>query len=79
MSRIAHPRPYGVLVAGLSPRRPIDEDYQSYCNLVAGQVATAINTIQTLQEERKRAEALAELDRAKRSSSAISVMNLIHR
>ena len=33
--------------------------------MVAGQVATAIGNVQSLEEERKRAEALAELDRAK--------------
>ncbi len=55
----------GVLIAGISPYRPLDDDYQGFFDLVAGQVTTAIANTLAYEEERKRAEALAELDRAK--------------
>jgi PAS domain S-box-containing protein len=55
----------GVLVVGLSPVRVFDDNYRSFLGLVAGQIAAAITNAQTYEEERRRAEALAELDRAK--------------
>jgi signal transduction histidine kinase len=58
-------KPTGFLVAGLSPRRVIDADYRSFFDLIAGHVGTAIANARAYQEERKRAEALAEIDRAK--------------
>jgi PAS domain S-box-containing protein len=54
-----------VLVAGVSPARPLDAEYRTFFTLVGGQVATAIANAQALEDERRRAEALAELDRAK--------------
>lgn len=58
-------KPTGFLVGGLSPRRIIDADYRSFFDLIAGHVGTAIANARAYQEERKRAEALAEIDRAK--------------
>ncbi|HEX5715444.1 MAG TPA: ATP-binding protein, partial [Thermoanaerobaculia bacterium] len=58
-------RPTGVLVAGVSPRRALDESYRSFYQLAAGQIAAAIADARAYEEERRRAEALAELDRAK--------------
>src|ERR1700733_3126803 len=55
----------GFLIVGVSPRRPLDEAYRSFLDLVAGQMATAIADAQAFQAERRRAEALAEIDRAK--------------
>ncbi|HET7035709.1 MAG TPA: ATP-binding protein, partial [Thermomicrobiaceae bacterium] len=55
----------GVLVVGLNPYRLFDGDYRGFLGLVAGQVAAAIGNAQAYAEERKRAEMLAELDRAK--------------
>ncbi len=57
--------PLGVLVAGVSPNRALDEGYQSFYELLAGQVSVLIRNAQAHEEERQRAEALAELDRAK--------------
>jgi PAS domain S-box-containing protein len=53
------------MVAGISPLRPLDDDYKGFLSLIAGQVATAVSNARAHEEERKRAEALAELDRAK--------------
>ncbi|MGH3897194.1 MAG: SpoIIE family protein phosphatase [Pseudonocardiaceae bacterium] len=58
-------RPIGVLVAGVSPYRALDEDYRAFLHLVARQFSTAITDVQAYEAERSRAEALAELDRAK--------------
>src|SRR5581483_5081613 len=55
----------GVLIVGLNPFRLFDESYQGFINLVAGQISASIGNAQAYEEERKRAEALAELDRAK--------------
>jgi signal transduction histidine kinase len=55
----------GVLVVGISPHLEFDENYRGFLGLVAGQLATAISTARTYEEEKKRAEALAEIDRAK--------------
>ncbi|HYV83604.1 MAG TPA: ATP-binding protein [Pyrinomonadaceae bacterium] len=58
-------KPAGFLVAGLSPRRLFDGEYRSFFELVVGHVGTAIANARAYEEERKRAEALAEIDRAK--------------
>src|SRR5688572_24428175 len=58
-------KPTGFLVAGLSPRRVVDADYRSFFDLIAGHVGTAMANARAYEEERKRAEALAEIDRAK--------------
>jgi PAS domain S-box-containing protein len=55
----------GFLVAGISPRLAFNDDYRSFLDLAAGQIANAISNARAYEEERKRAEALAEIDRAK--------------
>ncbi|WP_226889149.1 PAS domain S-box protein [Nostoc sp. MG11] len=55
----------GLLVLGISPRLEFDHEYRGFFELVASNIATAIANASAYEEERKRAEALAELDRAK--------------
>jgi len=55
----------GVLIAGLSPRRALDDGYRGFFELIAGQFAAALADAQAYQAERRRAEGLAEIDRAK--------------
>ena len=55
----------GILVAGLNPFRLFDDRYQGFIDLVAAQISASIANAQAYEEERKRAEALAELDQAK--------------
>ena len=55
----------GFLIAGLSPFRLYDEGYAGFLNLVAGQITAAVKNGDAYEEERRRAEALAEIDRAK--------------
>jgi len=55
----------GALIVGLNPYRLFDEAYQGFLQLAAGQIAASIANAQAYEEERRRSEALAELDRAK--------------
>jgi PAS domain S-box-containing protein len=55
----------GFLVAGLNPYRPVDESYRGFVTLFAGQVAAGIANARALEAERRRSDALAEIDRAK--------------
>jgi signal transduction histidine kinase len=57
--------PLGVLVCGANPGRGLDEGYRGFYDLLAGQVAAAIRNAEAYEDERRRAQALAELDRAK--------------
>ncbi|MGN9813558.1 ATP-binding protein [Micromonospora sp. BQ11] len=60
-------QPLGVLLVGVSPSRGLDEAYRSFFHLLAQQVAVAVRNASAYEEERRRAEALAELDRVKTS------------
>jgi PAS domain S-box-containing protein len=55
----------GILVFGTNPRRPLDSSYRTFFDLITHHVATAIADALGYQDERRRAEELAELDRAK--------------
>ncbi|MGI5170636.1 SpoIIE family protein phosphatase [Spirillospora sp. CA-253888] len=57
--------PYGFMVAGLNRYRALDEGYRGFVELVAGHVATGIASARSYQAQQRRAEELAELDRAK--------------
>ncbi len=57
--------PLGWLVAGTSPRRPLDESYRDFFRLVAAHTASAVTAARALEEERERSRKLAELDKAK--------------
>ena len=63
-SSLAH-QVAGFLVAGVSARLKLDHLYRSFFELVATQIATTVTNARAYEEERKRAEALAEIDRAK--------------
>jgi GAF domain-containing protein len=55
----------GSLVVGISARLKLDKAYRGFYELLANQISIAIGKARAYEEERKRAEALAELDRAK--------------
>ncbi|MBO0737585.1 MAG: response regulator, partial [Alphaproteobacteria bacterium] len=55
----------GFLVAGVSARLRLDDLYRTFFDLIATQIATSIANARAHEEERRRAEALAEIDRAK--------------
>ena len=58
-------RPAGFFIAGLNPYRPFDSAYRGFMDLLVGQISSALSNVRAYEQERKRAEALAELDRAK--------------
>src|SRR3569832_884764 len=65
LAKPGHKRLAGFLIAAVSPRLPFTEDYQGFLELTAGHVATAIGNARAYEAERQRAEALAEVARAK--------------
>jgi signal transduction histidine kinase len=60
-----HERPAGFIVVGLNPYRRFSAAYSGFLDLIAGQVAAGLANARAYDEERRRAESLAELDRAK--------------
>jgi PAS domain S-box-containing protein len=58
-------KPLGFMVVGLNRYRPLDAAYRGFVDLIATQVAAAITRTRAFEDERQRAEDLAELDRAK--------------
>lgn len=57
--------PFGLLIIGLNPLRILDENYSNFFLLIADQMATSFAQVHVLEDERKRREALAEIDKAK--------------
>jgi signal transduction histidine kinase/CheY-like chemotaxis protein len=55
----------GFMVIGLSSRLNFEKSYHDFLELPSTQIATTIANARAYEQERKRAEALAELDRAK--------------
>ncbi|BBQ00282.1 hypothetical protein BSFA1_54100 [Burkholderia sp. SFA1] len=55
----------GLLVCGISSHLVMDDDYRSFLNLVATSIGGALVEAEAYEAERRRAEALAEIDRAK--------------
>jgi PAS domain S-box-containing protein len=55
----------GLAILGEGPRRVLDDAYRAFFDLIASQIGTAISDAKAYEAEQRRAEALAELDRAK--------------
>jgi signal transduction histidine kinase len=62
-SNLAHPA--GVAVLGVSPRIALDSQYRAFLDLLCSQIGSGIANARAYEAERRRAEALAEIDRAK--------------
>jgi IS5 family transposase len=58
-------QPLAVVVVGVNPARKLDANYRTFYELVAGHVATAIQNARAAEAEKRRADMLTELDRAK--------------
>ncbi|MGH8885396.1 MAG: SpoIIE family protein phosphatase [Egibacteraceae bacterium] len=65
VQQAGQPLPVGVLVAGISPSHAFDASYQGFCQLLASHLAAVVASARAYEDERRRAEALAALDRAK--------------
>ncbi|WP_341716212.1 SpoIIE family protein phosphatase [Micromonospora sp. FIMYZ51] len=57
--------PYGFLVAGTNRYRELGDGYRGFIELAAGHVAAGIASARSYEAQQRRAEELAELDRAK--------------
>lgn len=59
------PIDHGLLIAGVNPRVAFDEHYRDFFRILGAQIGTAISRANAYEAERRRAESLAEIDRAK--------------
>ena len=57
--------PIGFFVAGLNPQRRIDAGYRGFIGLLTAQISAALARTDEYERARQRAEALAQIDRAK--------------
>lgn len=57
--------PYAILFAALNPYRQFDEAFLQFCELVGERISLEINKMLAWEEERKRAAALEQIDKAK--------------
>lgn len=57
--------PYGFFVAALNRYRDLDDGYRGFVELTAGHIASGIGSARNYEAQQRRAEELAELDRAK--------------
>ena len=55
----------GFLVAGIHPGRAFDDAYRQFVHRIAEQITIGLASARAFEQERQRAEALAEIDRAK--------------
>ncbi|MGH9044553.1 MAG: SpoIIE family protein phosphatase [Acidimicrobiales bacterium] len=55
----------GSVVVGLNRHRPLDPQYRAFLRLLADQITSGIVNVRAYEAQRRRAEALAELDAAK--------------
>jgi PAS domain S-box-containing protein len=56
---------FGFLVAGVSARRAVDDDYRNFYDLLNAAFNTAVGNVTAYEQEQRRAEELARIDRAK--------------
>src|SRR5690606_35439238 len=56
--------PFGILVLGISPRLSYDEKYKKFFRLIADHATTGLSNANAFEEERRRAQALSEIDKA---------------
>ncbi|MCX2479685.1 ATP-binding protein [Pedobacter sp. MC2016-15] len=59
------PEIFGFMVAGISARRALDQEYLSFYDLLVNTYNTAVSSVYAYVQEQNRAEALAAIDRSK--------------
>jgi signal transduction histidine kinase len=65
ISGVGSNHPYAIIFAALNPCRQFDNNFQQFCELIGERVSLEINKMLALEEERKRVEALEQIDKAK--------------
>ena len=58
-------RTAGLLVAAMNPFRPLDGPVRDFVSLLVGQISAGLANVHAYEQERRRAQALAEIDQAK--------------
>lgn len=58
-------KPYGFLIVGVSSGRYLDQEYKNFFELFGNTVSTAFSNVDAYLQQQKRAQQLAEIDRAK--------------
>jgi len=58
-------QPFGFLVTGVSACRALDQEYENFYELLVNTYNTAVSNVYAYEQEQKRAEALAAIDRSK--------------
>lgn len=53
-------QPKGILITGINPHRPLNDEYVDFLKLIAGQIASRLASAEAFETERRRATALAE-------------------
>ena len=57
--------PNAIISVALNPYREVDEDYLQFCQLISERVSSEVNKMLAIEEESKKAEALAAIDLTK--------------
>jgi signal transduction histidine kinase len=57
--------PDGILICGVSPRLALDSEYRAFLERLASTIGSALMRARTVEQERRRGDELARLDRAK--------------
>ena len=58
-------RAVACLIAGVSARRALDASYRAFYEVLGATITTAVSNVRAYEQEQRRAEALAQIDRAK--------------
>lgn len=65
ITSVGSSHPYAIIFAALNPFRLFDNGFKQFCELIGERVSLEINKMQAIEEERKRAEELEQIDKAK--------------
>ncbi|HWJ30549.1 MAG TPA: histidine kinase dimerization/phospho-acceptor domain-containing protein, partial [Flavisolibacter sp.] len=65
ITRSGDKSPGALVIVALNPYRLPDEKYIGFFRLISDQIATSLSNVHAYEQEKKRAEALAEIDKAK--------------
>ncbi|OQP49730.1 hypothetical protein A4H97_27960 [Niastella yeongjuensis] len=65
ISAVGSNHPYAIIFAALNPYRLFDNNFKQFCELIGERVSLEINKLLAIEEERKRAEELKQIDKAK--------------
>jgi signal transduction histidine kinase len=65
ISAVGSNHPYAIIFAALNPYRLFDNSFKQFCELIGERASLEINKMLAIEEERKRAEELEQIDKAK--------------